>query len=115
MHISLALALVLSAGALGAPAPALELSSSSTNHQSIAASSSTSTSPSPTTDSSYPSPTVPYASDELNESFLNKFQNELPEPIRGSKGAKIIGPQNVDIDRQNPDLLAPPTTDSGSV
>ncbi|CAE6392127.1 unnamed protein product, partial [Rhizoctonia solani] len=115
MHISLALALVLSAGALGAPAPALELSSSSTNHPSIAASSSTSTSPSPTTDSSYPSPTVPYASDELNESFLNKFQNELPEPIRGSKGAKIIGPQNVDIDRQNPDLLAPPTTDSGSV
>ncbi|CCO33831.1 oxalate decarboxylase [Rhizoctonia solani AG-1 IB] len=117
MHISLALALVLSAGALGAPAPApaLELSSSSTNHPSIAASSLTSTSPSPTTDSSYPSPTVPYASDELNESFLNKFQNELPEPIRGSKGAKIIGPQNVDIDRQNPDLLAPPTTDSGSV
>ncbi|CAE6470293.1 unnamed protein product [Rhizoctonia solani] len=113
MRMSLALALALSASVLGAPAPAAESSSSTTKDPSTT--SSMSHGPSPTTDSSYPSPTVPYASDDLNESFLNKFKDELPEPIRGSKGAKILGPQNVEIDRQNPDLLAPPTTDSGSV
>ncbi len=38
-----------------------------------------------------------------------------PQPIRGSLGATILGPQNVAIDIQNPDILAPPTTDSGTV
>ncbi|CUA74828.1 oxalate decarboxylase [Rhizoctonia solani] len=109
MRVPVALGFALSMGVLGAPAPVVDSSSSST------VSSSKSTGPSPTTDSSYPTPTVPYASDELNESYINKFQNELPQPIRGSKGAKILGPQNVELDRQNPDLLVPPTTDSGSV
>ncbi|KAF8684191.1 Oxalate Decarboxylase [Rhizoctonia solani] len=109
MRIYLALALVLSTSVLGAPAPAVESNTSSTRLPSAPAH------PSPTTDPSYPSPTVPYASNELNESFLSKFRDEVPEPIRGSKGANILGPQNVEIDRQNPDLLAPPTTDSGSV
>jgi hypothetical protein len=68
-----------------------------------------------TIDSSLPVPTVPYASDDLNESFLDKFQIENPEPIRGTKGTKILGPQNVEIDRQNPDLLDGPSTDSGAV
>ncbi|CAE6349772.1 unnamed protein product [Rhizoctonia solani] len=116
MHFSLALALALSASVLGAPAPAVDSSSSATVDPSTTVSSSTSTSsPSPTTDSSYPSPTVPYASDDLNESYFDKFQNEIPEPIRGSKGAKILGPQNVPLDRQNPDFLASPSTDSGAV
>ncbi|KAF8712306.1 Oxalate Decarboxylase, partial [Rhizoctonia solani] len=109
MRIYLALALVLSTSVLGAPAPAVESNTSSTRLPSAPAH------PSSTTDPSYPSPTVPYASNELNESFLSKFRDEVPEPIRGSKGANILGPQNVEIDRQNPDLLAPPTTDSGSV
>ncbi|CEL57297.1 oxalate decarboxylase [Rhizoctonia solani AG-1 IB] len=116
MHFTLALALALSTSILGAPAPAAQSSSSETVESSTTVSPSAFTSsPSPTIDSSYPSPTVPYASDDLNESYLDKFQNELPEPIRGSKGAKILGPQNVPLDRQNPDFLASPSTDSGTV
>ncbi len=37
------------------------------------------------------------------------------QPIRGSLGATILGPQNIPIGQQNPDLLAPPTTDAGTV
>ncbi|QRV88482.1 oxalate decarboxylase [Ceratobasidium sp. AG-Ba] len=69
----------------------------------------------PTTGSSFPTQTVAYASDDPNESFFDKFQSERPEPIRGSTGANILGPQNIELDRQNPDILAPPSTDSGSV
>ncbi|KAJ1305763.1 hypothetical protein OPQ81_010493 [Rhizoctonia solani] len=115
MRISIALALALLSSVIGAPAPAIDSGSSTTKHAATTVSSPESSGPSRTTDSSYPSPTVPYASDELNESYLDKFRNELPEPIRGSKGAKILGPQNVELDRQNPDLLAPPTTDNGAV
>ncbi|CAE6434533.1 unnamed protein product [Rhizoctonia solani] len=116
MYIPITLTLALSMGVLGAPAPAVNSSSSITNQNSITASSmSTNPGPSPTTDSPYPSPTVPYASEELNEPYLDKFQEGLPEPIHGSKGAKILGPQNVALDRENPDFLLPPTTDSGSV
>ncbi|QRW25028.1 spherulin-1A protein [Rhizoctonia solani] len=115
MRMSLALALALSTGVLGAPAPAADTKPSATKDSSTTIFSSKSAGPSPTTDSLYPSPTVPYASEDLNESYLDKFQNELPEPIRGSRGANILGPQNVELDRQNPDILAPPTTDSGSV
>ncbi|KAI0312714.1 oxalate decarboxylase, partial [Amylostereum chailletii] len=38
-----------------------------------------------------------------------------PAPIRGSLGASILGPVNVALEQQNPDLLAPPTTDHGSI
>ncbi|KAI0714604.1 oxalate decarboxylase [Earliella scabrosa] len=37
------------------------------------------------------------------------------QPIRGNKGANILGPKNGAMALQNPDILAPPTTDSGSV
>lgn len=37
------------------------------------------------------------------------------DPIRGKLGASIIGPQNVDIERQNADLFIPPSSDVGSV
>ncbi|EIN03969.1 oxalate decarboxylase [Punctularia strigosozonata HHB-11173 SS5] len=37
------------------------------------------------------------------------------QPIRGSLGSNIIGPQNVPMQQQNADLLAPPTTDHGTV
>ncbi|GAB1524024.1 hypothetical protein RhiTH_007176 [Rhizoctonia solani] len=110
-------ALALSAGVLGAPAPAADAkTSSTTKHASTSTTSSVSTAvPSSTVDSSLPVPTLPYASDDLNESYLDKFQNELPEPIRGTKGAKLLGPQNVALDRQNPDFLASPGTDNGAV
>lgn len=38
-----------------------------------------------------------------------------PEPIRGDEGAPILGPRNVALERENPDQLAPPATDAGSV
>lgn len=38
-----------------------------------------------------------------------------PQPIRGGTGAKILGPQNIPLQRQNPELLAGPYTDNGTV
>lgn len=37
------------------------------------------------------------------------------QPIRGSLGGNIFGPINAEIASQNPDTLAPPTTDHGVV
>jgi oxalate decarboxylase len=39
----------------------------------------------------------------------------LPQPIRGDLGASILGPRNVPVERENPDLLASPFTDSGTI
>jgi oxalate decarboxylase len=41
--------------------------------------------------------------------------NGLPEPVRGDDGATILGPHNIAIERQNPDLLVPPRSDHGTV
>ena len=38
-----------------------------------------------------------------------------PEPIRSDLGASIIGPRNLPLEGQNPDQLAAPVTDSGTV
>jgi oxalate decarboxylase len=38
-----------------------------------------------------------------------------PRPIRGDLGATIMGPRNVALERENPDLLASPHTDSGTI
>ncbi len=38
-----------------------------------------------------------------------------PQPIRGDRGASILGPQNVPLQRENPDQLASPYTDSGTI
>ncbi|RZK94606.1 MAG: cupin domain-containing protein, partial [Hymenobacter sp.] len=38
-----------------------------------------------------------------------------PQPQQGDKGGTDPGPRNVGRDRQNPDLLAPPSTDHGTV
>jgi oxalate decarboxylase len=37
----------------------------------------------------------------------------VPEPERGNTGGTIPGPINNPVDRENPDLLAPPSTDAG--
>lgn len=68
-----------------------------------------------TSDGASPSPTVPLASDDPNFWLWNETTTTDPQPERGSLGASILGPQNVAIDRQNPDILAPPTTDQGTV
>jgi oxalate decarboxylase len=39
--------------------------------------------------------------------------SSVPEPERGSEGGTIPGPINNPIDLENPDLLAPPSTDNG--
>jgi oxalate decarboxylase len=38
-----------------------------------------------------------------------------PQPIRGDDGATILGPRNIPLERENPDLLASPRTDAGTV
>jgi len=39
----------------------------------------------------------------------------VPEPIRGDRGAPIMGPRNEPLERENPDLLASPYTDAGTI
>ncbi len=38
-----------------------------------------------------------------------------PEPIQAYRGASILGPRNVPLERENPDLLASPDTDAGTI
>jgi oxalate decarboxylase len=38
-----------------------------------------------------------------------------PEPIRDDLGATILGPRNIPLERENPDLLASPATDGGTI
>jgi oxalate decarboxylase len=40
---------------------------------------------------------------------------DSPQPIRGDAGASILGPRNVPVERENPDLLASPYTDAGTI
>lgn len=62
-----------------------------------------------------PAATVPLASDDPNPILFLPDTDIIPTAQRGQLGASVIGPQNVPIDRQNADLLAPPTTDHGTV
>ncbi len=41
--------------------------------------------------------------------------NDIPEPIVDGRGASILGPRNVAIERANPDLLVSPATDAGTL
>jgi oxalate decarboxylase len=41
--------------------------------------------------------------------------SEDPKPVRGDRGATILGPRNVPLERENPDQLASPYTDSGTI
>jgi oxalate decarboxylase len=38
-----------------------------------------------------------------------------PEPIRGNVGATILGPRNKPLELENPDLIASPDTDAGTI
>jgi oxalate decarboxylase len=38
-----------------------------------------------------------------------------PQPVRGNDGAPILGPRNAPLERENPDQLLPPSTDSGTM
>jgi oxalate decarboxylase len=43
------------------------------------------------------------------------LNGHAPEPIVGERGASILGPRNVPVEIENPSLLTPPGTDSGTV
>ena len=43
------------------------------------------------------------------------LSSEIPQPARGEYGASDPGPRNIELDRQNPDILLPPETDNGSI
>ncbi len=45
----------------------------------------------------------------------DRTQTHNPQPIKGERGGKIWGAQNPEISRQNPDILVPPDTDSGTL
>ncbi|KAJ3798155.1 oxalate decarboxylase [Lentinula aff. detonsa] len=63
-----------------------------------------------------PIPTVPYASTTSNSVLWGPDSpDSVPNPYRGKTGASILGPDNIPIDLENPDLLAPPSTDNGDV
>jgi oxalate decarboxylase len=51
----------------------------------------------------------------MEKSSQNDERNQVPQPIRGDLGAPIMGPRNVPVERENPDLLASPYTDSGTI
>jgi oxalate decarboxylase len=40
---------------------------------------------------------------------------QIPQPIRGREGAPVLGPNNPPLQRQNPDIIVPPATDSGTI
>jgi oxalate decarboxylase len=47
--------------------------------------------------------------------MTNTVPWDVPQPQRGGEGGTDTGPRNIELDRQNPDLLSPPETDSGTV
>ena len=52
---------------------------------------------------------------QINNKREQNIINENGEPIRGTWGASILGPRNIPVERENPDLLASPETDAGTV
>jgi oxalate decarboxylase len=42
-------------------------------------------------------------------------QTDVPQPVRDGLGATVMGPRNVAVERQNPNLLASPDTDAGTI
>jgi oxalate decarboxylase len=41
--------------------------------------------------------------------------NAVPQPIRANEGGTDPGPRNILLDRQNPNILTPPSTDAGTI
>jgi oxalate decarboxylase len=46
---------------------------------------------------------------------VDKNSPTPPEPIKGTLGATILGPRNIPLESENPDLLASPQTDAGTI
>ncbi|KAK7017362.1 oxalate decarboxylase [Favolaschia claudopus] len=105
LYISCLAALVSGAPASSAPAASSVLSSPAASSAPGASS---------TSSAAEATATVPYASTDPNYPMWGADETD-PEPIRGSYGAPLMGPSNIPVAQQNPDLLAPPTSDHGSV
>ena len=61
-------------------------------------------------------PHIPYTDSNPNEILWTPSSpKRRPQPLRSGEGATLIGPENIPLELQNADLLAPPTTDSGQV
>ncbi|KAF9007405.1 oxalate decarboxylase [Cyathus striatus] len=82
---------------------------------SSAASSTVDGSPSGTNSAAESSATVPFIKLDPNNPLWNINTTGTPEAIRGSLGATVIGPTDEFTVKENPDLLAPPSTDHGNV
>ncbi|KAH8112429.1 oxalate decarboxylase [Phellopilus nigrolimitatus] len=54
------------------------------------------------------------ASDKANEPMWAQNSNSTPEAINGQLGSTIISADDTLLDIQNPDMVAPPSTDAGS-
>src|SRR5260370_9060702 len=51
----------------------------------------------------------------VNQKDKKTQSSNAPQPIRGNEGAPIIGPTNPAREEQNRDIIAPPTTDAGTM
>lgn len=60
-------------------------------------------------------PYTPTHHDQYDHKVDSVGEHLDPLPYRNGDGASILGPQNKDRTRQNPDLMRPPTTDHGDM
>lgn len=60
-------------------------------------------------------PYTPGHRDSLDKAIDTVGNHLDPLPWRNGLGASVLGPWNSERSRQNPDLVRPPTTDSGNM
>jgi len=53
--------------------------------------------------------------DEYMFQHRSEADDQVPQPIRNGAGATDPGPRNVLLDWKNPDMLRPPSSDSGPI
>ena len=99
-------------GAINTPFPASSILSPISAPRSTRPATSTASATASAPDASQ---TVPFASNDPNGVLWGPDDPDVPQAIRGSLGATVLGPQDVNMVKENPDLLAPPSTDAGSV
>lgn len=58
---------------------------------------------------------IAFTDSNPNKELWHADSKIIPQPERGILGASILGPQNVPLELQNADTVAPPTTDHGSL
>jgi oxalate decarboxylase len=51
----------------------------------------------------------------MTAATANAQPNDIPQPLRPGRGGTDLGPRNLQVDRQNPDILVPPATDHGTL